>query len=106
MGEKAPGEGCESGVVADPQRIGYRDPPFRPEGLNGNPRIAGLQCRNTPLQCRTNIIIGQDVELRPKSFGGTLPYREAAASAAIERVVRVVSLLGLPVPAHLQPDVI
>ena len=92
--------------MPDPQRVGYRDPPFRSESLDGNPGIAGLQRSNAPLQRRTDIIIRQDVELRPKPFCGTLPHREAAAGAAVERMMRVVSLLGLPVPAHLQPDVI
>src|SRR5215208_5050042 len=50
-------------------------------------------------------MIGQDVELRPKPLGRTLPHCEAAAGAAVERLMRVVSLLGLPIPAHLQPDV-
>src|SRR4051812_35730994 len=67
--------------------------------------LLSLQCSNTPLQRRTNITVGQDVQLRPKPFGGTLPHYEAAAGAAVERMMRVISLLGLPVPAHLEPDV-
>ena len=85
MGQKAPGEGCERGVVPDPQRVGYHDPPFRPQSLDANPGVVGMQCSNTPLQRHTDITIGQDVELRPKPFCGTLPYRQAAASAAVMR---------------------
>src|SRR5947207_1864517 len=58
ISQKAPGEGCESGVVPDPQRVGYGDPPFRPQTLHGNPGVAGLQGRDTPLQCRADITIG------------------------------------------------
>jgi hypothetical protein len=81
------------------------DPPFRSQSLDGDPGIAGLQRLNPPLQRRADIVIGQDVQLRPKPFCGTLPHRESAAGPAVEGVMRIVPLLGLPVPAHLEPDV-
>src|SRR5438309_9747340 len=91
--------------MADPQRVGYRDPPSRSPSFDANPGIACLQRGNAPLQRRTDILIGQDIQLRPKPFYGTLSHREPGAGPAVERVMGIVSLLGLPVPAHFQPDV-
>jgi hypothetical protein len=98
MGEKAMGERCEGGIVPDPQRVGYQNPPFRSQSLDGDPGIAGLQRLNPPLQRRVDIVIGQDVQLRPKPFCGTLPHRESAAGPAVEGVMRIVPLRGLQVP--------
>jgi hypothetical protein len=56
-------------------------------------------------QRRTDILIRHDIQLRPKPFCGTLSYREPAAGPAVERVMGIVPLLGLPVPAHFQPNV-
>src|SRR5262249_38422462 len=90
--------------MADPYRVGYGDLPFRSKSLHGNPGVARLQLGNAPLERGTDILIRQDVELRPKAFCGTLPHRKPAAGTAVKRVMRIVALLGLPVPAHLQPD--
>jgi hypothetical protein len=68
IGEKATGEGCESRSVSDPQRVGYRDTPFRSRSLDGNPGVARLQRNNAPLQRRSDILIGDEIELRPKPF--------------------------------------
>jgi hypothetical protein len=59
--EKAAGKGTESGVMADPYRLGYRDPPFRSKSLKGNPGMARPQLGNAPLQRRLDILIRQDV---------------------------------------------
>src|SRR5215469_4060297 len=91
--------------MADPYCVGYGDPPFRSKSLHGNPGVARLQLGNAPLERRTDILIRQDVELRPEAFCGTLPHRRPAAGTAVKRVMRIVALLGLPIPAHLQPEV-
>ena len=54
-----------------------------PDSLQGNPGVAGLQRRDTPLQCISDVTIGHDVELRPKPLGGTLPHRELAPCTAV-----------------------
>src|SRR6516162_2187440 len=91
--------------MADLYCVGYGDPPFRSKSLHGNPGVARLQLGNAPLERRTDILIRQDIELRPEAFCGTLPDRKPAAGTAVKRVMRIVALLGLPIPAHLQPDV-
>ena len=91
--------------MANPYRLGYRDPPFRSKSRHGNPGVGRLQLGNVPLQRRTDILIRQDVELRPKAFCRTLPHHKPSAGTAVKRVMRIVALLGLPIPAHLQPDV-
>jgi hypothetical protein len=47
--------------MADPYRLGYRDPPFRSKSLHCNAGVARLQLSNAPLQRRTDILIRQDV---------------------------------------------
>src|SRR5436309_15131259 len=91
--------------MADPQRVGYRDPPFRSPSFDANPGIARLQRGNAPLQRRTDILIGQDIQLWPKPFYGTLSHREPGAGPAVECVMGIGPLLGLPVPAPVQRDV-
>src|SRR6516165_433350 len=82
--------------MVDPYCVEYGDPPFRSKSLHGNPGVARLQLGNAPLERRTDILIQQDVELRPEAFCGTLPHRKPAAGTAVKSVMRIVALLGLP----------
>src|ERR1700730_7154790 len=105
IAEKAPGEPDEMGVMPEAEGIGHNDPPFAVPPVEADPGKRRLRMRDTTVKRRRDIRLGHDIELRPVILGSALAQFEPGAAAAIGGGMRVVALLGLPLPACFQIDV-